>query len=66
MTKDNKLLEMEETYRKFLRLYERFTADRLTVSKQGEALGKIMSSIFSAMRLKTKNVAQNYPALHKR
>ena len=39
--------DLEEAYRKFLRLYDRFAADRLIVNKQGEALGKIIDELKS-------------------
>ena len=46
--------ELEEAYRKFLRLYERFAEDRLTVTKQGEALGKIIEQLQAESSMATE------------
>ena len=46
--------DLEETYRKFLRLYERFAADRLMVVKQGETLCKIMEELKAEADLATE------------
>jgi len=48
---DLKNKDLEEIYRKFLRLYDRSAADRLTVNKQGEALGKIIEELKSEASL---------------
>jgi hypothetical protein len=45
MTTKTNITELEEAYKKFLRLYERFAAERLVISKQGETLGKIIDEL---------------------
>lgn len=52
--KEPNIAELEEAYRKFLRLYERFAADRLTISKQGETLGKIIEELKAESSLATE------------
>jgi hypothetical protein len=54
MTQNNQTADSEETYRKFLRLYERFVEDRATVSKQGEALTKIIEELKAESTLATE------------
>ena len=54
MTTEKSTTELEEAYRKFLRLYERFAADRLTISKQGETLGKIIDELKAESSLATE------------
>ena len=44
----------EETYRKFLRLYERLTAETTTIGRQGEALGKIIEELKAESSLATE------------
>jgi hypothetical protein len=51
---ETSITELEEAYRKFLRLYERFAADRLTISKQGEALDKIIEELKAESSLATE------------
>lgn len=46
--------ELEETYRKFLRLYERFAEDRVTITKQGETLGKIIEELQAESSMATE------------
>lgn len=45
MTTGPNITEIEEAYKKFLRLYERFAAERLIISKQGETLVKIIEEL---------------------
>jgi uncharacterized coiled-coil protein SlyX len=52
--KEANITEIEEVYRKFLRLYERFAAERLIISKQGETLGKIMDELKAETGLATE------------
>lgn len=54
MTTEKNTTELEEAYRKFLRLYERLAADRLTISKQGETLGKIIDELKAEAALATE------------
>jgi hypothetical protein len=54
MAQNNQTPNSEETYRKFLRLYERFVEDRATVSKQGEALTKIIEELKAESTLATE------------
>ncbi|CAL7962251.1 hypothetical protein GAMM_350010 [Gammaproteobacteria bacterium] len=54
MAQNNQTPDSEETYRKFLRLYERFVEDRATVSKQGEALTKIIEELKAESTLATE------------
>jgi transcriptional regulator len=54
MTTEKSTTELEEAYRKFLRLYERLAADRLTISKQGETLGKIIDELKAEAALATE------------
>lgn len=44
----------EETYHKFLRLYERLTAETTTIGGQGEALGKIIEELKAESSLATE------------
>jgi len=48
------ITELEETYKKFLRLYERFAAERLIIGKQGETLGKIIDELKAETELATE------------
>lgn len=48
---DLKDKDFEEIYRRFLRLHDRSAADRLTVNKQAEALGKIIEELKSEASL---------------
>lgn len=52
--KEKSVAELEEVYKKFLRLYERFAADRITISKQGETLGEIIDELKAEMELTTE------------
>jgi hypothetical protein len=54
MATETNITELEEAYKKFLRLYERFAADRLTISKQGETLGKIIDELKAESLLATE------------
>lgn len=54
MPTEKSVTELEEVYRKFLRLYERLAADRLTISKQGETLGKIIAELKAEAELATE------------
>lgn len=46
--------ELEETYRKLVRLYERFSTDMLTIGKQGEALWQIIEELKAESKLATE------------
>ena len=46
--------ELGDTYRKFLRLYEKLVADRLIVVKQGETLCKIIDELKAETNLATE------------
>ena len=46
--------ELEEIYRKLVRLYERFSTDMLTIGKQGEVLGQIIEELKAESSLATE------------
>lgn len=54
MAQKQEAQELEETYRKFIRLYERFMEDRLTVTKQGATLTKIIEELKAESSLATE------------
>jgi len=53
-SKQNEITKIEDVYRKLLHLYERLTSETVTISKQGEIIGKIIEELKAESRLATE------------